>query len=79
MKLFNTNNTETVKARQVLLSFELLSDQLADRFMKCETRENSDTHLRLFGLCVRLRTPCDMCLSVMCMLCSVGYAQHSQL
>jgi len=26
MKLFNANNTETVKARQVFLSFELLSD-----------------------------------------------------
>ena len=41
MKLFNTNNIDTVKACQELFSFELPSDQLAKRVVKFESKLNT--------------------------------------
>jgi len=42
MKVFNTNNIETVKACQEFFSFELLaSDQLAKRVVKFESKVNT--------------------------------------
>jgi len=41
MKLFNTNNTDTVKACQEFFSFELPSDQLAKRVIKFESKMNT--------------------------------------
>ena len=41
MKLFNTNNIETVKACQEFFSFELPKDQLAKREVKFESKVNS--------------------------------------
>jgi len=41
MKLFNTNNIETVQACQEFFSFELLSDQLAKRAVKFESKVNT--------------------------------------
>jgi len=41
MKLFNTNNIDTVKACQEFLSFELPSVQLAKRVAKFESKVNT--------------------------------------
>ena len=41
MKLFNTNNIDTVKACQEFFSFELPSDQLAKRVVKFESKVNT--------------------------------------
>jgi len=41
MKLFNTNNIDTVKACQEFFSFELPSVQLAKRVVKFETIVNT--------------------------------------
>ena len=38
IKLFNTNNIDTVKACQELFSFELPSDQLAKRVVKFDSK-----------------------------------------
>ena len=43
MKLFNTNNTEIVKACQKCFSFELPSEQLAKRVVKFESKVKSVT------------------------------------
>ena len=41
MKLFNTNNIDTVKACQEFFSFELPSVQLAKRVVKFESEVNT--------------------------------------
>jgi len=41
MKLFNTNNIDTVKACQEFLSFELPSVELAKRVVKFESKVNT--------------------------------------
>jgi len=41
MKLFNTNNIDTVKACQKFFSFELPSEQLAKRVVKFESKVNT--------------------------------------
>jgi len=41
MKLFNTNNIDTVKACKSFFSFELPSDQLAKRVVKFESKVNT--------------------------------------
>ena len=41
MKLFNTNNIDTVKACQEFFSFELPSVQLAKRVVKFESKVNT--------------------------------------
>ena len=41
MKLFNTNNIDTVKACQEFFSFELPSVQLAKRVAKFESKVNT--------------------------------------
>ena len=43
MKLFNMNNIEIVKACQEYISFELLSEQLAKRVVKFESKVKSVT------------------------------------
>ena len=41
MKLFSTNNIDTVKACQEFFSFELPSEQLAKRVAKFESKVNT--------------------------------------
>jgi len=41
MKLFNSNNIDTVKACQEFFSFELRGDQLAKRVVKFECKVNT--------------------------------------
>jgi len=41
IKLFNTNNSDTVKACQELFSFELPSVQLAKRVVKFDSKVNT--------------------------------------
>ena len=41
MKLFSTNNIDTVKACQEFFSFELPRDQMAKRVVKFESKVNT--------------------------------------